>query len=981
MRTIPAEQEDFSINTRKFQIPAFCDSLERIQPEKYAFRTHRGDLEENPAPPKRFWTRNDADPPQSEVYDHVADQSSKAMLEEMSIRQYRPLFCALVFICAPVKAQDLESRLSAIEGFEDTRTSVEFLLRKAEQIQERGFEAAAASWRSRAERYVAALESGNDPYQAEAGNIVNRGYRSRISPKLQGYAIYLPENYSPDRSYPLYVALHGGSSNGNLFLGVVLGNNMDWETYDEHLYDDYEPRWSPDWIVVAPTGFGQILWRWMGEQDVLDVIDDVSRNYNVDENRVVLGGLSNGGVGAYAIGARHAYRFSMVQAMAGAPSWLQYLGRGITPVEQREATRFSAMHLARNFENTNFHYYHGRNDGGPMRPAYVEAFTAHLAREGIEAGVTWFDTGHDILYWVHRHGRIYSRLAETTRDPRPAEVRVISGDYRAARQHWVEVTRIPEFPSLANVHARIEGETLRITTDQVSALALRVDEAPLPERVTLIVDDATLLNSVPRAQLGDRLNLVKNAEGWALGFPVEQEREKRPGLSGPITDAYYDRMVHVFGTQDAESTDELRRAAERGARGWPLWAWDLGQEVIPDSECTEEIMRDAHVVLYGNARENEVLARVAGALPIQIEEDAVVVGNQRFEGEAGVRFVYPNPLAPERYVIVQAATSPGLVRSGNRLPEFSPDFVVYNARMLRGQQRRISSRRQPALLQGHFDDQWRLPEELRAQESGDGEETAHSEGADDTFQDSIPASTLPIPRAPAVPNRPRRFGASASDPAGRAARAIWARVPQFENYRALIPGAVWRVERESTWDVQEQQACLDALAEAGVNARLRPEPSAIVPSPVEVIGPVEGVWMRMTHEERPLLMSCEMALRLPAIMRILKEEGVFGVEILSSYRTSPFTSFHTMGLALDLSRFWTREGWLSVQEHYVATPNRRTCAGREPRDNRAASLRRIACALSSSNLLSSVLTPNYNEGHRDHFHIDARPNDPRFFLR
>jgi hypothetical protein len=44
-------------------------------------------------------------------------------------------------------------------------------------------------------------------------------------------------------------------------------------------------------------------------------------------------------------------------------------------------------------------------------------------------------------------------------------------------------------------------------------------------------------------------------------------------------------------------------------------------------------------------------------------------------------------------------------------------------------------------------------------------------------------------------------------------------------------------------------------------------------------------------------------------------------------------------------------------------------------------LRRIACDLYRSGKFQSVLTPNYNEGHRDHFHIDIRPDDPRAFLR
>ena len=86
----------------------------------------------------------------------------------------------------------------------------------------------------------------------------------------------------------------------------VPANNMSWEHYSEFLWDEFTPRWSPNVIVVAPDGFGQVLWRWMGEADVLGVIDDVSRHYNVDADRVILAGLSNGGLGAYAIGTGRA---------------------------------------------------------------------------------------------------------------------------------------------------------------------------------------------------------------------------------------------------------------------------------------------------------------------------------------------------------------------------------------------------------------------------------------------------------------------------------------------------------------------------------------------------------------------------------------------------------------------------------------------------------------------------------------------------
>ncbi len=903
------------------------------------------------------------------------------------------MFVRLVLACALAsmslslaEAQGPRERLTALRAAATVPAgaldSIQHLLDTADRIEDR-FEEPAAAWRRRATRYLTQAEGGVDPYPLAKGEIVNRGYRSEISTVLQGYAVYLPPDYDPSQTYPLYVALHGGSSNGNLFLGVVLGNNMDWLTYDQHLYDDYTPRWSPDWIVVAPTGFGQIMWRWMGEQDVLDVIDDVQAHYSVDPDRVVLGGLSNGGVGAYAIGARHASRFAVVQAMAGAPSWQQYLGgRGrLRDVERTEVPRYSGIHLARNYNNTDFRYYHGTTDTGPMRPAYVREFTTALQRAGVEADENWYEMGHDILYRVHRHGRVYDGL-ETRRDRSPREVTVVTGDYRASRQHWVDVTRIDVFPELATVHAVADDAagTLTVTTENTRAFSIDLRDAPLRGPTQITIDGAAVYRG-EAAALGQVAHFVRRpgANTWAAGFPDDAGMHKKPGLSGPITDAYYERMVHVYGTQNAEHTDALRDAAERGARGWPLWSWDLRQEVMADTELDIETMQNAHVVLYASPGDNAVLERIAGALPIRLEANAVVVGETRHTGnDVGVRFVYPNPLAPQRYVIVQAGVTPEVVGRGNKLPEFVCDYIVYNRRTIPTRQARVQARNR-AVAQGYFDSRWRLPgaPETAANEgSGPDDQVG---GTGETVAEVEPS--LPVPPSPPVPAPPGRYGVRSSDPAGRAARAIWARVPTFHNYRAETAGANWRVDRRADWSIRAQEECYSALREAGVPFRPALQPSRIVPSPVELLGPIEGVWWRMTHEERPFLTSCEMALRLPELMRVLKEHGVHGVEILSSYRNHPTTSFHTMGLALDLNRFWTDEGWLSVYSHYEATPMQETCTGPARGDRRARALRAIACDLVATRLLSSVLTPNYNEGHRDHFHIDARPNDPRIFLR
>jgi predicted esterase len=875
--------------------------------------------------------------------------------------------------------------------------SIEHALDVSERIAG-SFTPQSQQWAARASRWLDRAERGQDPIAGARGEILMRGYRSPISQHLQGYAIYTPKDYDPAKKYPLLVMLHGGSANGNLFLGVVLGNNMNWKEYDKHLWDEYAPRWSPELIVVAPDGFGHVMWRWMGEQDVLDVIADVQKHYAIDPERIALGGLSNGGVGAYNIGMRHASRFSIVTPIAGAPSWLQYAGGRVPEAQERSMIAQSGMQLAENAINTDLRYFHGRTDGGPMKPRFIEELTAYIKTLNVPFTEKWFDAGHDLLYLVHRHGKIYGELlAPARRKSRPPEVRVTTSDYRANEQHWVKVTRIAAYPAMARVRAVATNDRIDIETRNVRAFELDLRAAPVSATAPLkIAVDGYEVCAGPRSALGDVAKLVWDAAGkrFKPGSPIESGAlEKKPKLSGPISDAYFDAMIHVYGTGDAQATAALKRTAERSASGSPLWLWRVKQRVLADTEVTAADLQNNHVVLYATPGSNALLSRMQDKLPVKIDAAGVLLGSERFSGRGvGVKLIYPNPLAKDRYVIVQAAPTAAGVDGGRNLPDFLPDYVVYDATTTATRPRLAFGGKQQPRTMGYFDDAWQLaPQHARAPSS---EPLIFTNAASvplpapasalppASADPSAESASAPSTTAPPTPPVPTVFAAGDDTPAGRAARQIAKRVALFPSYRSKIKHALWSLDPRAHWSIRDDASCLQALAARGVQARAYEGAlSTPVPTPVEVLAPVDGVTLRMIHARRTLLMSCELAARLPELAAILRAQGVTSIDVMSSYRDHPWASFHTLGLALDISKFETADGPLVVRSDFEKTPVTPTCDGEAPLRAPAQRLRAIACALAASHLFSSVLTPNYNVGHHDHFHLDVRPDDPRIFVR
>jgi phospholipase/carboxylesterase len=116
-----------------------------------------------------------------------------------------------------------------------------------------------------------------------------------------GFSLYVPEYYTPDRPWPLVMALHGGSGNGRGFLWSWLRDAR-----------------SHGAILVAPTATGNTsnksTWALMGEDvdtpNLARILDLVRTRWNIDPTRLLLTGMSDGGTFCYVTGLESASPFT-----------------------------------------------------------------------------------------------------------------------------------------------------------------------------------------------------------------------------------------------------------------------------------------------------------------------------------------------------------------------------------------------------------------------------------------------------------------------------------------------------------------------------------------------------------------------------------------------------------------------------------------------------------------------------------------------
>jgi hypothetical protein len=226
---------------------------------------------------------------------------------------------------------------------------------------------------------------------------------------------------------------------------------------------------------------------------------------------------------------------------------------------------------------------------------------------------------------------------------------------------------------------------------------------------------------------------------------------------------------------------------------------------------------------------------------------------------------------------------------------------------------------------------------------------------------------------------PMPCGADELDAEKQELVSTWfARVAGWPNFRHMYPMGQWDTSVESCRVPREAKECLYFLNAAGVpHEILDPQEGLMVP--VKITGAVDGVSFTQTQD---LVMECEMAATLPALAAILARHDIVEVGILSSFRPDSTYSFHSVGLALDInwlrSTRYMRSMWLKTD--YQEFPEEYTCSS-QPTTPMAKTLQAVACDMWDARIYNTVLTPNYNEGHDNHFHIDLRPGDNRYYIR
>ena len=558
------------------------------------------------------------------------------------------------------------------------------------------------------------------PWAARKGKVL-RGYVSAVDGSTQPYGVIVPASYDGTKPMRLDVVLHGSSK------PVGMSELKFGARFDE---GDDAAKSAPDvdFIELHPLGRVENCYRWAGETDVFEAIEAVCRNYRIDRDRIVLRGMSMGASGTWHLGLKHPSRFVALGPYCGYVDTHRF---SETPIASFIKVGPLPPHQERGLHMIDSIDYAANASVVPAIAAIGDRdvfFQSHvhmkevMAKEGLDmVNLISPGTGHTIDPVTHREQmrRIGEHVAKGL-DHARKELRFVTWTLKYNRCHWLELLALGEHYERAEFVAKAadNGSVEVSLAKNVTQFAIHPPMLASPAaRVRIAGAEVTL----PNRSGGAPHALVFALEGgkWKFAGPREfvALTGKRPGVQGPIDDAFASPFLCVRGTGTpwnpavgAWADASLRRFAYEWAR---YMRGDL--PVKNDTEVTEADVRTKHLILFGDPGSNPWIAKALPKLPLTWTRDEVKFGTESHAAKDHAPVLInasPFPGASDRYVVIN---------SGHTFHE--KEFAAFNyllfprladwavMRVTAGAEAWRTGAEFPesAVRAGYFNEEWKVP--------------------------------------------------------------------------------------------------------------------------------------------------------------------------------------------------------------------------------------------------------------------------------
>jgi predicted esterase len=459
--------------------------------------------------------------------------------------------------------------------------------------------------------------------------VVERSYRSESGEYF--YSLDVPDTYDPGRKYQVRVQLHGG-------VGRIEASAPPRSPANGRLS-------GVEQIYVMPSAWRDAPW-WSGRQveNLRAILDAVKRTYNVDENRVVLSGVSDGATGAFYMAMRDTTPFATVLPL-----------NGFIKVLESETPEQDGDLFPNNLVNKPLFVVNGGRD--PLYPtALVDPYVERLKSGGVDVDYRpQPSAAHDTSWWPDVKDSFERFVVDHPRVALPDALSWESGPPNIpSRAHWLVIDRVIDHLVAAREREKAAGDNDAAPLPDVNRMVMppgrpaldfgirasgarinRVIKGSNADQIGLRPGDVVLTISnqpvSPGADIADLLRsyppgrpvLFTVERGGESGRPIRLTGRYAPTVLPGLSEAMFPRQ-RDSGRVDLRRTGNRVEARTRGVAAFTLLLspdqFDLSRAVtvVVNGRTAFDgiVQQDIRTLLTWAARDNDRTMLFAGEVRI-----------------------------------------------------------------------------------------------------------------------------------------------------------------------------------------------------------------------------------------------------------------------------------------------------------------------------------------------------------------------------
>lgn len=537
-----------------------------------------------------------------------------------------------------------------------------------------------------------AIEEHREAYRNVPG-LHLRGFYSAIDGQLQSYILYIPKNYRrTDGPIPLEIVVPYVEEAPIPFLTsvpvaeisvlAIMGRAAD--------QDGIAFMWMNNRGNTVGSDFG--------DTDMFAALDQIEKDYAIDSNRLYLYGACSGGREALTLAAKYPSRFAAVGVLS--PN-ARFGMRGSPDSSDAYAKIWedqkSPVDTIGNLLNIPIYDIHGDQDfHTPLQNSLLLQDAAKTS--GVDFHLEVVRGGTELRFPADPRVQMLHWFKGKRRVENPDHVVLTTTQMRYDRAYWLQVERLGSSVEAAKIEAKYQDGQLEVEAHNVEKYRL----------------DATALR-----QKSDHLKVLTNGtvsfEGLVDSQPwitVDLSPHRRSASTlqktaqtgGPLSDAFTGSFLVVVGSKgDAERAGDAKHLADQFVASWKE-RYFVGCRMKKDEDVSAQDIQEYNLVLFGDPSSNELLTKMAEKLPFrQIPSGLKGLAGTVAGTNLSAQYIYPNPLNPERYVLVVG--NPRCKKCPADATQFTLkgwyDYVIWKW---------TGDEASPALQDvGRFDDDWSTP--------------------------------------------------------------------------------------------------------------------------------------------------------------------------------------------------------------------------------------------------------------------------------